>query len=257
MYNEEEIEDSLAFCKDIEIYRQADQGMSGEEPPGAREESAAAREERMRVFQWELSKLEQEAPVKRPTTESASLRAANNIFMLAVCLLLGFFIASLITHFVAYQTSVEGQSMEPTLSDGDSVIIQKLSYYFGEPQRFDVVVFPVKAKGDGDNGKDSFYVKRIIGLPGETLQVRDGSVYIDGERLEADQYCLSKMLDGGNADAPVTMKEDEYFVLGDNRNMSTDSRNSYVGMVKKKDILGKVFLRIWPLTHFGMLSGKE
>lgn len=257
MYNEKEIEDSLAFCKNIEIYRQADQEMGVGEPPEAREESAAVREEKMREFQWELSRLEQEAPARRPTTESASLKAVNNVFMLAVCLLLGFFIASLITHFVAYQTRVEGQSMEPTLSDGDSVIIQKLSYIFGEPERFDVVVFPVKAKGDGKNGEDSFYVKRIIGLPGETLQVRDGAVYIDGERLESDNYCLSKMLDGGNADDPVTIREDEYFVLGDNRNMSTDSRNSYVGMVKKKDISGKVFLRIWPFTHFGLLSGKE
>lgn len=257
MYNEKEIEDSLAFCKEIEVYRQADQEKGGEEPPGAWEESAAVREEKMREFQWELSRLEQEAPVKRPTTESTSLRAANNVFMLAVCLLLGFFIASLITHFVAYQTRVEGQSMEPTLSDGDSVIIQKLSYIFGEPERFDVIVFPVKATGDGKNGEDSFYVKRIIGLPGETVQVRDGSVYIDGEKLEADNYCLSKMLDGGNADVPVKIKDDEYFVLGDNRNMSTDSRNSYVGMVKKEDISGKVFLRIWPFTHFGMLSGKE
>lgn len=257
MYNEEEIEDSLAFCKDIEIYRRADQETGGGESPEAWEESAAVREERMREFQWELSRLEQEEPVRRPTTESASLRAVNNVFMLSVCLLLGFFIASLITHFVAYQTRVEGQSMEPTLSDGDSVIIQKLSYLFGEPERFDVVVFPVNAKGDGKNGEHSFYVKRIIGLPGETLQVRDGSVYIDGERLEADRYCLSKILDGGNADTPITMKEDEYFVLGDNRNMSTDSRNSYVGMVKKNDISGKVFLRIWPFTHFGVLSGKE
>lgn len=257
MYNEKEIEDSLAFCKDIEIYRQADQEKGGEEPPGAWEESAAVREEKMQEFQWELSRLEQEVPVKRPTTESTSLRAANNVFMLAVCLLLGFFIASLITHFVAYQTRVEGQSMEPTLSDGDSVIIQKLSYIFGEPERFDVIVFPVKPRGDGKNEEDSFYVKRIIGLPGETIQVQDGSVYIDGEQLEADNYCLSKMLDGGNADVPIKIKEDEYFVLGDNRNMSTDSRNSYVGMVKKKDISGKVFLRIWPFTHFGMLSGKE
>ena len=209
MYNEKEIEESLAFCKDIEIYRQADQERGGEKPPEAWKESAAVREEKMREFQWELSRLEQEASVKRPTAESASLRAVNNVFMLAVCLLLGFFIASLITPFVAYQTRVEGQSMEPTLSDGDFVIIQKLSYIFGEPERFDVVVFPVKAKGDGKNGEDSFYVKRIIGLPGETLQIRDGSVYIDGEKLEADNYCLSKTLDGGNANVPVTIKEDE------------------------------------------------
>lgn len=257
MYNEKEIEDSLEFCRDIDIYRQAEREKKEETPPKTWEASAAVREERMREFQWELARLEEETPAKRPTSDSTSLKAVNNVFMLAVCLLLGFFIASLITHFVAYQTTVEGQSMEPTLSDGDSVIIQKLSYYWREPQRFDVIVFPVKAAEGGEDAEGSFYVKRIIGLPGETVQVRDGFVYIDGEKLEADKYCLSKILDGGNAEVPVKIKKNEYFVLGDNRNMSTDSRNSYVGMVKKKDISGKVFLRIWPFSHFGLLSGKE
>ena len=256
MYNEKEVEDSLEFCKDIEIYRQADRKKQEEKPTQAWEE-AAGREEKMREYQWDLSRLEQEEPVKRPTSESASLKLVNNVFMVAVCLLLGFFIASLITHFVAYQTTVEGQSMEPTLSDGDSVIIQKLSYYWGEPRRFDVIVFPVKNTGEAKNPENSFYVKRIIGLPGETVQIQDGVVFVDGRQLKADTYCLSRILDGGNASVPVKLKEDEYFVLGDNRNMSTDSRSSFVGTVKGRDISGKVFLRIWPFSHFGLLAGKE
>lgn len=256
MYNENEIEDSLEFCKGIEIYREADrkkeEGISSEtwqEP--------VIQEKKTREYQWDLSKLEQEESSKRPTSESASLKLVNNVFMVAVCLLLGFFIASLITHFVAYQTTVEGESMEPTLSDGDSVIIQKLSYYIGEPQRFDVIVFPVADGEEGKSTENSFYVKRVIGLPGETVQIQEGAVYINDKKLTTDKYCLSKILDGGNASSPLTLKEDEYFVLGDNRNMSTDSRSSFVGLVKKSDISGKVFLRIWPFSHFGLLAGKE
>lgn len=256
MYNENEIEDSLEFCKGIEIYREADRKREEKRISGSWQESTP-REEKNQEFQWEFSELEQNTPAKRPTSESASLKIMNNVFMVAVCLLLGFFIAALITHFLAYQTTVEGQSMEPTLSNGDSVIIQKLSYYLGEPERFDVIVFPVKDEGEGKQQEKSFYVKRIIGLPGETVQIQDGLVYINGKKLSTDSYCLSKILDAGNASVPITLKEEEYFVLGDNRNMSTDSRNSFVGLVKKNDISGKVFLRIWPFSHFGLLAGKE
>ena len=81
----------------------------------------------------------------------------------------------------------------------------------------------------------------------------DGKVYINDKLLEDDKYCLSEILDGGNAAIPITLKEDEYFVLGDNRNMSTDSRSDFVGMVHRKDIVGKVFMRIWPFSHFGLV----
>ena len=256
MYNEEEVEDSLEFCKNIEIYRQADRKKQEEKMPQTWEE-AADREEKMREYQWDLSRLEQEEPVKRPTSESTSLKLVNNVFLVAVCLLLGFFIASLITNFVAYQTTVEGESMEPSLSNGDSVIIQKLSYYLEEPKRFDVIVFPVKNTGEAKNPKKNFYVKRIIGLPGETIQIQEGVVFVNDRQLKSDTYCLSRILDGGDAAIPMKLKEDEYFVLGDNRNMSTDSRSSFVGTVKRKDISGKVFLRIWPFSHFGLLAGKE
>ena len=78
---------------------------------------------------------------------------------------------------------------------------------------------------------------------------------INGEELKGDKYCLSKILDSGNAAQPVTLGEDEYFVLGDNRNMSTDSRSDYVGLVHRKDIVGEVFMRIWPFSHWGLIPG--
>ena len=143
--------------------------------------------------------------------------------------------------------------MEPTLSDGDSVIIQKLSYYFRDPARFDVIVFPV-SYGQMEEDEDTFYIKRVIGLPGETVQILDGTVYINGEPLQDDKYALSDILDPGAASDPMVLADDEYFVMGDNRNMSTDSRSSYVGLVNRSDIIGEAWMCIWPLNHFGTLT---
>jgi signal peptidase I len=118
-----------------------------------------------------------------------------------------------------------------------------------------VVVFPVQSTDALGEKVDTYYVKRVIGLPGETVQIIDGKVYINDQPLTDDKYCLSEILDSGSAEQPITLKEDEYFVLGDNRNMSTDSRSEYVGLVKRQDIIGEVFMRIWPFSHFGLIAG--
>ena len=141
--------------------------------------------------------------------------------------------------------------MEPTLTDGDTVVIQRLSYYFSEPERYDVVVFPVTY--EEEEGKDTYYIKRVIGMPGETVQIIDGSVYIDGEQLKDDKYAVSDILDAGIAASPLVLGEGQYFVMGDNRNMSTDSRNSYVGLVSRRNIIGEAWICTWPLNHFGSL----
>lgn len=255
MYNEEEIEDSLEFLRGIEIYKRAEEEKQEKQklPENPLDEPPISTE-RVEQYQWDLSRLDLENPPKRPTTESGSLKLVNNLFVLLVCILLGYFIASMVTYFVAYQTSVEGESMEPTLSDGDSVIIQKMSYYFKNPARFDIIVFPVK-NPDSDK-KENYYVKRVIGLPGETVQISGGIVYINGRKLTTDKYCLSEMLDPGRAINPISLKGDEYFVLGDNRNMSTDSRSDYVGLVKRDEIQGEVVFRIWPFEKMGLLSGE-
>jgi len=243
MYNKEEIEDSLEFCKTAKEYY----GVFFEEETKKEKKRLPLENAGLsaaRVKGW-----------RRPTSESKGLRTIHNIFVLAVCILLAYFIATMVIHYVAHQTWVEGDSMEPTLSDGDSIIIQKISYYFRNPRRYDVVVFPVVSFNDGSGQDNTYYVKRVIGLPGETVQIKEGKVYIDGKLLSDDTYCLSAILNSGNAGEPVILKEDEYFVLGDNRNMSTDSRSDFVGMVHRKDIVGKVFMRIWPLSHFGPISG--
>lgn len=154
----------------------------------------------------------------------------------------------LIVTFVGQRTEVSGTSMAPTLQNGDNLIVDKLSYRFRDPERFDVIVLKYLHKAD------THYIKRIIGLPGETVQIKDGQPYINGELLESDIYGSELMLSAGRASEPITLGEDEYFVLGDNRNGSKDSRTEDVGNVKKSQIVGKAFVRIWPLNKIQLIQ---
>lgn len=152
--------------------------------------------------------------------------------------------------FVGQRTEVEGASMENTLHNGDNLIVDKLSYRFHDPERFDIIVFPFQYQSN------TYYIKRIIGLPGETVQImEDGSIYINGEKLE-EAYGREVIQPDtiGRAAEPVTLGDDEYFVMGDNRNNSSDSRTDIVGNIKREDIIGKAWLRIWPLADFGVLK---
>lgn len=156
----------------------------------------------------------------------------------------------LIIMFVAQRTSVSGPSMNDTLQDGDQLILEKVSYHFRDPARFDVVVFQHL-----DDGKNVFYIKRIIGLPGETVQIIGDDIYIDGELLEED-YGREPIQDAKIAAEPIAVGEDEYFVLGDNRNNSSDSRDPAVANVKRSMIVGRAWVRIWPLNKIGFVSHK-
>ncbi len=154
----------------------------------------------------------------------------------------------IIPNFVMQRTIVDGSSMEETLSNGDHLYVEKLSYHFNMLKRFDIIVFyPF-----GRENKE-YYVKRIIGLPGESVQIREGQIYIDGELLE-EHYGLEPIENPGRAAEPVLLGEDEYFVMGDNRNISQDSRYAVVGNVQKKNIGGKAFLRVSPLSKFGTID---
>ena len=155
-----------------------------------------------------------------------------------------------IVTFVGQRTKVSGPSMQNTLHNGDNLIVDKLSYRFHDPERFDIVVFPVVR-----DGKEEYYIKRVIGLPGETVQIIDGYVYINGEKLD-ENYGAEVMNDAGRAAEPITLGDDEYFVLGDNRNDSTDSRDPDVGVLKKSDLMGRAWLRIYPFNKFGLLRHK-
>ena len=154
----------------------------------------------------------------------------------------------LIITFVGCCSRVDGNSMNDTLNDGDSLWVDKLSYTFGDPERFDVIIF--------NYDEDTTYVKRIIGLPGETVRIdQNGNIYID-EKLLKENYGNEpiRATHLGRANQPIQLGEDEYFVLGDNRNNSTDSRWADVGNINREDIVGKVILRIYPLSDFGIIK---
>lgn len=155
-------------------------------------------------------------------------------------------ITFLIIHFVGQRTVVNGVSMQPTLSDGDNLIVDKLSYRFRDPDRFDIIVFP---QGDG-----RYFIKRIIGLPGENVRIdEDGSIYIDGEKL-SESYGKEVIQDPGLAKDGIELAADEYFVLGDNRNDSMDSRMAEVGRIAGDRIMGRAWLRIYPFDEIGFLK---
>lgn len=153
----------------------------------------------------------------------------------------------LVIKFVGQRTVVIGHSMEPTLQDKDNLITDKITYRFTDPKRFDIIVFPYK-----DN-TSKLLIKRIIGMPGETVQIIAGDVYINGYELN-DTYGNAVMTDPGLANDPIVLGEDEYFVLGDNRNNSQDSRFTSVGNIKRSEIIGRAWLRVWPLSKFTLLK---
>lgn len=151
--------------------------------------------------------------------------------------------------FVVYgfgtQIRITGQSMTPELRSEDVVLMNRLSYDLGSPKRFDVVVFGREDKKPN--------VKRVIGLPGETVQIKNGQIYIDDKPLEADKG-LGQVSLAGLAENPVVLEEDEYFLLGDNRDSSEDSRFVKIGNVKRRQIRGKVWLRLIPFIDFKLVE---
>lgn len=141
-------------------------------------------------------------------------------------------------HHVVQRVDVYGVSMYPNYVEGDIILADKVCLYFSEIERFDAVVFQYEYQDD------EFYIKRVIGLPGETVQIVDGQVYIDGALLD-DIYAKEPIEKPRRAAEPVVLGEDEYFLLGDNRNDSSDSRDSDIGNVSASQIIGKAGVRIW------------
>ncbi len=165
------------------------------------------------------------------------------IFFLGVL----FGVTFLIVHFVGERTVVSGDSMYPSLEDGDNLIIDKISYRFVDPKRFDVIVFPFQYQDE------TYYIKRVIGLPGETVQIQDGEIYINGKILK-ESYGYEEIRNPGFASSEITLAADEYFVLGDNRNNSRDSREPSVGNISREDIIGRALLRVWPFSRIGLVG---
>ncbi len=161
------------------------------------------------------------------------------------------FLAYFIVFYALEKTNVVGASMEPTLKNEDSIIVNKFSYRFTKPKRFDVIVFKQRGR------EHSYYnVKRIIGLPGETIQIKDDKFYINGKVYE-DPVNADPMTNYGLATEEMKLEENEYFVLGDNRNNSEDSRFASVGTISREEIVGQAFLRLKPFDFISQLNLKK
>ena len=189
---------------------------------------------------------EQKSTKKPDQAEQTS--PAHEILSLLLYIVIVFGICFLIITFVGQRSRVSGSSMEPTLSDGDNLIVDKISYRLHDPERFDIIIFPYQYE------EITYYIKRIIGLPGETVYINDaGEIYINGTLLK-ENYGLETIQNPGLASEPITLGDDEYFVMGDNRNNSTDSRFASVGAIKRQDIIGKAWVRIYPFNKIMVIQ---
>ena len=164
------------------------------------------------------------------------------VFEIAVVLLL----AAVVSIFFCQSVVMQEGSMEPTLKTGQEFLINKVSYKLGEPKRGDIIVFKKDAKEHS-----SLHIKRIVGLPGEKIQIKDGVLYIDGNAYKEEYPQISNP---GLAEQQITLGKNEYFVLGDNRNNSEDSRFANVGNVKYSSIIGRIWAISSPFGRMGIIK---
>ena len=172
-------------------------------------------------------------------------KALKEVFSTILYILVVLLGTWLIITFVGQRTSVSGSSMEPTLHHGDQLIMDKLTYHFSEPERFDIIVFPFRYE------ENTYYVKRIIGLPGETVTIVDGKVYIDGSEEPLDEPYLPEPMEGSFG--PYVVPEGAYFMMGDNRNHSQDARYWTNTFVYEDQMVAKVIFSYFPTVK--MIDG--
>ncbi len=164
----------------------------------------------------------------------------------AVTIIIFLVVFFFIRTFIGQPVMTNGESMSPTLVHGDRIFVEKLSYLFSKPERGDIVVFPYPA----DPSKE--YIKRIVGVPGDKIDLRNNQFYVNDERID-DPFEID-VVPLGDVQFPITVGEDEYFVLGDNRIVSHDSRHSEVGLIAEDDILGKASFVFYPINRIKLIS---
>ena len=162
----------------------------------------------------------------------------KDIFEMIIGGMIVIFLAFVIVYSVGMKTSVVGDSMEPMLYNGQEILMNRIVYRLSSPKRGDVIVFLPNG-----NQNSHYYVKRVVGLPGDTIQIQNGNVYVNGVLLEEDEE-FDKMKDSGIAENELELAADEFFVLGDNRNSSEDSRSGNIGPVRKDTIVGKAWFKL-------------
>ncbi len=154
----------------------------------------------------------------------------------------------ILVSFFGFRVSIVGPSMSPTLENGEKIWVNRFLYKLIDPKQNDLVVFLPNG-----NEKSHYYVKRVIGVPGDTIQVKDGAVYVNGEAF-VEEASVAAIENALLAEEEITVGEDEYFVLGDNRNNSEDSRYASIGNVKKEYIIGKAWVIVSPWDRIGLLK---
>ena len=186
----------------------------------------------------------QSAGEKRQGEESA----VKEVISWVVTIVLAVAAALVIKNYVIINANIPSGSMENTIMTDDRLFGNRLAYNKNRtPQRGDIIIFKFP-----DDESENF-IKRVIGLPGETVQIKGETIYINGKPLKED-YGKDPITDAGIAEEPITLGDDEYFMLGDNRGNSTDSRDPSVGCVKRDWIVGKVSFRIYPFDSIGKIN---
>lgn len=183
--------------------------------------------------------------VEHAEGKSSRKRIVLEILLYVVAL---FFAAVIVPKYILQRTVVVGDSMETTLHNGENLWVEKVSYHFDKLKRFDIIVFYPHGKDDNE-----YYIKRIIGMPGETVQIIGEDIFINSELL-TESFGKDPIKNPGIAVNPIQLAEDEYFVLGDNRTVSLDSRYEEVGPVKKENIGGRAIFRLWPINKMGPIE---
>ncbi len=155
-------------------------------------------------------------------------------------------IAFVFVYYIGMRTQVIGDSMAPTLSDGNHILMNRFLYLVTDPKADDIIVFLPNG-----NEKSHYYVKRVVGRPGDTIQIIDGTLFVNGEMYE-EPVDVASMDYAGQAEDPMVLSDNEYFVLGDNRNNSEDSRYANIGLVRKEYIVGKAWFLL-DFSDFGFI----
>lgn len=192
----------------------------------------------------EIKKIDPDVRIQEQKEKKNSLWELVRVILLAVVIVLP------IRLFIAQPFIVSGTSMVPTFHDSEYLIVDEISYRIEDPKRGEVIVFKFP------HNPSVFYIKRVIGLPGETIEIEKGVVTIKNEEnpdgMKIDEPYVSLIVDDGR-DMKVTLKENEYFVMGDNRPASSDSRSW--GPLDEKYIVGRTLVRVLPIKEFGVFPG--
>lgn len=170
---------------------------------------------------------------RKKISSSMVKEIASWIFGICIAILFAF----VIVFSIGMQTSVIGVSMEPVLCNGQKILINRFIYIIASPRKGDVVVFLPNG-----NQNTHYYVKRVVAVPGDTVQIKEGRLYVNGIAEEEERF--DKIADAGIAENEITLSDDEYFVMGDNRNNSEDSRSGNIGAIKKDTIAGRAWLHM-------------